>query len=339
MNGVYFADTYNHCVRHCSRSGIVSTLAGNGQRGYADGIGVDARFSQPRGIALRGNVAFLADFGNNCIRRLETKVEFQGAVMSKIIIVSTLAGDGARPGGHTDGQGKSGRFCQPRGVALDPYGALLVADSDNHCIRKVDTGPPFAVSTVAGGGGGTGDGFANGDRRTARFASPHAVAADIGGHIFVADTHNHSVRSIAPDDQEVDVSGAVIAGVVSTVIHRGDDERDVENRFSLDMPRDVVVDATGRLLIVDRYGARLCVVSGLAMPAAAGPGFDSEVRSESHKTQRSSARGGAVVGGRAADEGREGAGQEAMQSSASPGKRHISVAGMHMCHMQTHMWW
>jgi hypothetical protein len=71
------SDQSNHSIRVLSPDGAVRTLVGNGQKGFADGQGADARFNHPSGLAMdpEGNV-LVADFGNHAIR----KVTMAGAV-------------------------------------------------------------------------------------------------------------------------------------------------------------------------------------------------------------------------------------------------------------------
>jgi len=108
--------------------------------------------------------------------------------------VSTLAGTGEV--GHGDGEGAVAQFNRPRGVAVDGDGNVIVADRDNHCIRKVT--PQGHVSTLAG----TGEvGHRDGGRVTSTlFTSPVGVAVDHRGNVVVADFVNHRIRLVASDE-------------------------------------------------------------------------------------------------------------------------------------------
>ena len=111
-------------------TGAVTTLAGSGEEGDADGVGGAAQFCGPRGLAISpdGSALFVADNDNHKIRRVEVAT---GAV-------TTLAGSGAM--GSADGVGGAAEFRCPWGVTVSPDGsALFVADSDNHKIRRPST--------------------------------------------------------------------------------------------------------------------------------------------------------------------------------------------------------
>ena len=105
---MYVADTLNHTIRKITPDGAVTTLAGSGRAGSADGVGANAGFDKPCGLAVDGKgVLYVADAGNHIIR----KVTSAGAV-------STLAGT-AGTSGSTDGPCSRALFNQPRGVAVD----------------------------------------------------------------------------------------------------------------------------------------------------------------------------------------------------------------------------
>jgi serine/threonine protein kinase/sugar lactone lactonase YvrE len=124
---VYVSDSANNAIRKITPGGAVVTLAGlPGYAGSADGNGNDARFWNPQGLAVdgAGNI-YVADTGNNLIR----KITPTGVVTT----LSKLAGADS----NTDKAGGSTKFNSPGGVALDNAGNIYVADTDNHCIRKI----------------------------------------------------------------------------------------------------------------------------------------------------------------------------------------------------------
>ena len=124
---VYVADQNNNRIRKIvAATGAVSTLAGTGTGGFANGTGAAALFYSPTGVACdgSGNV-YVADQYNQRIRKI---VAATGAV-------STLAGSGT--GGFADGTGAVAQFNNPYGVACDGSGNVYVADQSNQRIRLV----------------------------------------------------------------------------------------------------------------------------------------------------------------------------------------------------------
>ena len=106
--------------------GVVSTLAGTGTAGFADGPGPAARFNTPSGVACDGlGHVFVADKGNHRIRRIVVATG----------VVTTLAGHGES--GFADGPGPAAGFLAPSGVACDGRGTVYVADANNHRIRAI----------------------------------------------------------------------------------------------------------------------------------------------------------------------------------------------------------
>lgn len=119
----------------------VTTLAGSGKAGYANGKGTDAMFNfsgeswyRSSGITVDENLnVYVADPGNHCIR----KIDPQGNV-------TTLVGD-PNASGHADGKGTVAKFSLPYSLALDAQGNLYCADPGNWDIRKIS---PDGVATT-----------------------------------------------------------------------------------------------------------------------------------------------------------------------------------------------
>jgi len=131
---VYIADTKNNKIRKITLGGIVSTFAGSGIQGSADGSGTAAQFYGPQGVAVdaSGNV-YVADSGNNKIRKITPAGD-----------VSTWAGSGTQ--GSDDGTSAAASFYKPTGIAVDASGNLYVADSVNNKIRKIDGAGGYSVT-------------------------------------------------------------------------------------------------------------------------------------------------------------------------------------------------
>jgi hypothetical protein len=177
---VYVADTTSNTIRKVTPAGEVTTLAGlAGASGTADGVGSAARFFWPTGIAVDGaGTVYVADRLNNRIR----KITPAGAV-------TTLAGSSQ---GSVDGVGTGARFFQPSGIAVHSTGMMYVVDQFGRSIRQVT--PGGAVTTLAGPGIGTADGFGS----NAQFTTPTSVAVDGSGTIYVTDKDTHTIRARGP---------------------------------------------------------------------------------------------------------------------------------------------
>jgi hypothetical protein len=188
---VYLAD--NSSVTAITPGGFVEIAGVLSFCSFADGVGTAGRFCQPQGIArdASGDL-FVADTGNHAIRR----VTLAGAT-------TTIAGDPTQPGGYVDATGGAARFNRPEGIAIDGSGVLYVADAQNHVIRKIT--PAGAVSTFAGTAGQRGLVDANGT--AARFDSPHSLALDPLGNVYVADSGNHAVRKISASGDVSTIAG------------------------------------------------------------------------------------------------------------------------------------
>lgn len=176
---VYVSDTFNHSIRKITPSGLVTTIAGNGNLGYSDGTGLDARFNSPTGITIDPlSNLYVADYKNNRIR----KVTPAG-------VVTTLAGSGIPA--FLDGQGQAASFYWPSGITIDSAGNLYVADSANNRIRKIDTA--LNVTTIAGNASAT---YTDGIGITASFNSPYSITIDNSNNLYVGDQMNYRIRKI-----------------------------------------------------------------------------------------------------------------------------------------------
>ena len=157
-------------------------------------------------------------------------------------VVTTVSG--ALGEGMVDGPPWVARLSEPFGVAVDADGAIYVSDAgDAQRIRRVLA--DGRVETHAG----QGRGFADGDRATARFDTPSALAIDRAGMLYLADTGNHAIRRIARDGTVTTLAGDGIPG--------GADGR--EARFN--GPVGVAVDAAGRVIVADTYNDRIRAIA------------------------------------------------------------------------------
>lgn len=225
---VYVADSDNNTIRRITSARAVTTLAGlPAGSGSADGIAGAARFNLPSGLATDpyGN-PYVADTSNHTIRKVT-----EGGV------VTTFAGL-AQVAGRTDGPGPLARFFSPEFLTIDSGGALYVADTGNHTIRKIT--PERVVTTLAGlaGSPGRADGIAS----AARFSFPSGLAAGPDGSLYIADSGNHTIRKITPAG---DVS--TIAGVPETP----GSADGIGSAARFDTPRGVATDKEGNIYVAD----------------------------------------------------------------------------------------
>ena len=187
---VYVADRYNHAIRMVTSLGVVSTLAGNGAPGYADGLGAVATFNYPSAVKLDPTTSnLIVTDGLNCLVRMVTLAG----------VVTTLAGNTSAlcavatdvNGRGLDGTGTFATFVGPTGLAVDAVGNVYV--SENNKIRKIT--PGGTVTTVAGLASG-GSGNADGVGTNAAFSTPINLAMSSSGTLYVADLNNNRIRTI-----------------------------------------------------------------------------------------------------------------------------------------------
>ncbi|HEY3855915.1 MAG TPA: MBG domain-containing protein [Verrucomicrobiae bacterium] len=167
--------------------------------GYADGAGGDALFNNPGGITTdtNGNI-YVADTFNDVIREIIPN----GLIDCK---VKTLAGN---PNDYSfaDGVGSNAMFRSPYGICIDSNGTVIVGDSFNYVLRKVQqTGSNWTVTTFAGlpDKYGTNDGVGT----YGEFGRPVSLAVGLGGNYYVADYWNCELRQVTPDGDITTLKG------------------------------------------------------------------------------------------------------------------------------------
>eukprot|EP00949_MAST-11_sp_MAST-11-sp1_P001477 g1477.t1 len=262
------ADTGNNRIRKIEyTTGIVSTLAGTGVDGNADGDAITvAEFSKPEGVTLYYDdnnemVVVIADTNNHRIRKL-----FRG-------VVSTLSGQKnmAPQQGYRDGSAVVSRFQFPRRVLADPEShEIYVSDSYNHLIRVVDPSGRSrtlagATEPIVGEENSTAcpppclqgvHGFQDGTLETARFHYPNGLAWGRNGSLILADAHR--IRRIVFRGESV-IQGVRSRNRVSTIaggviFGKADGEAD-EGTFN--EPRGVAMAEDGRIYVADFVGNRI----------------------------------------------------------------------------------
>jgi sugar lactone lactonase YvrE len=212
----------------------VSTFAGTGGAGGADGAALSATFSNPAGVAVDDQGAvYVAEATGNRIRKIANG------------LVSTLAGDGAS--GSQDGMGTAARFNTPnRIIWSQSHQVLFVTEYLGHRIRKVDRNG--RVTTVAGTGVA---GSTDGDGSLARFNFPAGIATD-GTSLYVVEKGGHRVRVIEFTGTPSDNPGAY---TVSTLAGNGSagSQDGVGPAARFDQPLGIAYGDDGHLYVAD-YG-------------------------------------------------------------------------------------
>ena len=248
-SNVYVADFNNNTIRKITPAGAVSTIAGYaGVSGSANGVGTNASFNGPRGIALdAANNIYVTDSGNNLIRKIAS-----GGV------VSTLAGSGAA--GSANGLGTNASFNGPAALVADGATNLYVADYGNHQVRVI--APGGAVSTLAGSGAA---GYADATGTNAFFNQPEGIAIDNTGTLYVADSGNNLIRKVTS------IGGAVSTFVGSTNFGSTNATGTSAQFYS---PQGVAVDSSLNVYVADYLNGTTREVSaaGAVTTLAGSPG-------------------------------------------------------------------
>jgi uncharacterized protein (TIGR03437 family) len=285
---LYITDPANNRIRKVSPAGTISTVAGNGNWGYAgDGGPAASAALAPEGLAAdsAGNL-FVADFGSNRIR----KIDADGTI-------GTVAGDGTQDYSGDGGPAIDARLSMPGTLAADQAGNLYIADRGNNRVRKVSQ--DGTIGTIAGNGspGYSGDG----GPATNAEVMPLGLALDGSGDLYIASIGG--VRKLTPDGTIAAVPGTAGNGLPGSPPLIGQSYDPVNNlaadgkgnvyyflngvqRFAPDgtitrltsnahPPAGIAVDATGDLYYTDPVDNFVGIVS----PAGAFTRFSAGVGS------------------------------------------------------------
>jgi RHS repeat-associated protein len=228
QGNTYVADGGDHLIRKITPAGVVTTIAGNGSAGYANGTGTAASFNHPMAIAIDGSGnLYVADEYNNAIRKI-----------TPAGVVSTFAGSATGVAGSADGQGTAATFNYPISLTFDSAGNLYVADYAWSYIRKIS--PSGIVSKLAGAGSA---GYQDGIGSAAKFYNPTWVATDASGNVYVADRSNNRIREVTS------------AGVVTTVAGSGSAgfTNGTGTTATFNFPSALVLDGSGNIYVTDEY--------------------------------------------------------------------------------------
>ena len=232
---LFLVEYTGHRVRKIDRKGILRTVAGTGEKGYAgdDGPAVKARFNSMHSLAVtpQGDI-YVADTLNNRVRKIDGRTGE----------IRTIAGTGDKGFRGDGGPATKARFSGIYCIALNGKGEkLYLADLDNRRIRVVDL-HSGVVETVAGNGerGVPKDGA---EARKAPLVDPRAVAVDAKENVYILERGGHALRVVDTEGKIRTVAGTGKKGF------RGDGGEALRAEFN--GPKHLCVDRNGDVLIAD----------------------------------------------------------------------------------------
>lgn len=240
--GYYIADSYNNRIRRVDPDGVITTVAGNGDRGYSGdgGPAVEAMLFSPSDVAVGADGSlYIADKYNSRIRRV-----------SPSGTITSVAGTGIQGDSGDGGLAIQAMLDRPNGVTLGQDGSLYIVDTENSRIRRVS--PDSIITTVAGSGyaGYSGDG---GLATEGKLHLPTDVAVGPDGSLYIADSQNSRIRRVTPEGYITTVAG------VGTQGFSGDGGLALQ--AELFHPYGVALDPEGSIYIADGSNNRIRVVS------------------------------------------------------------------------------
>jgi uncharacterized protein (TIGR03437 family) len=235
---LYIADEFNNRIRKVGTDGTISTIAGNGTDIFSGdgGPAVNAGLSSPYSVAMdKAGSLYIADAQHNRIR----KIASDGTI-------STVAGSGGQGFSGDGGSAINAQLNTPSCVIVDAAGNMLISDTNNNRIRRVSTSG--VITTVAGNGTAaySGDG---GPAVSASLNTPHGIATDSAGNIYIADVINNRVRAVAPN--------GTISTIAGTGIGDFSGDGGPANKAALDYPYYAAVDSGGVIYIADTNNGRV----------------------------------------------------------------------------------
>lgn len=311
---IYISDTGNNVIREVSaETGIITTVAGNGVRGYGgdEGLATSAELNVVTDFAFdsSGNL-YIADNANNRIRKLTIATG----------IITTVVGNGTAGYSGDNGPAADAELSGPNGIAIDSAGNLFIADYGNNVIRMV-TPSTGIINTVVGNGtaGFSGDG---GNALSAEMNGPEFIAFDTAGDQYIVDNGNSRIRKVTPSGTISTVAGngqtdstgdggpATLAGLnpdggigvdrfgdiffsdsannkirmvspttglIATVAGDGSawycGDGGPAGFAQIQNPQDLALDSAGNIYIADSRNNRIRVIGAFVAPATPGAGI------------------------------------------------------------------
>ncbi len=247
---LFIADLGNNRVREVNlSSGMITTIAGNGNEGYSgdNGPATAAELNRPQDVTVdNAGHLFIADWLNSCVREVDLSTGE----------ITTVAGNGTAAYRGDNGLATAAELAYPDGVLVDNAGHLFIADTCNYRVREVNLSTGV-INTIAGNGtdGSSGD---NGPATQAEVGTCSYLAMDTAGHLFISDFSNERIR-------EVDFSTGVITAVAGSGNggYSGDGGPALDAKFG--NPECGAVDTAGNLYIADCGNSCVHVVTPSAV--------------------------------------------------------------------------
>jgi sugar lactone lactonase YvrE len=238
-NNIIITDIENNILRGINRTGMIKTIAGNGRQNFGGDGGasplasIDLLFDGGLTTDRLSNIFFI-DQSNQRIRKIDSRTG----------VITTVAGNGQEGFSGDGGQATQAALRNPRAITFDSTGNLLIADTGNNRVRRVDqTG---VIRTIAGNG----QMASNGDNGQATNASlvPVALSVNLVGDILIAD--GDRVRSI-------DNRTNVISNVAGNGMRGFSGDGGLATNASFSLISSIAVDKTGNLIIADTGNNRI----------------------------------------------------------------------------------
>jgi sugar lactone lactonase YvrE len=232
---LYFVEMTGHRLCRIDPKGVLTTVAGSGEKGASGdgGPAMNAIFNGMHSLAVGPNGdIFVADTWNNRVRRIDAKTG----------VIAAFAGTGVKGFEGDGGPAAKAKFGGIYCVALDPHGQrLYLADLDNRRIREVNLSDG-TVMTIAGNGqkGVPEDGA---EATKAPLVDPRAVAVDAKGNVYILERSGHALRVVGPQGRIRTVAGTGKAGSSGD----GGDAR----QATMNGPKHLCIDRDGNVVIAD----------------------------------------------------------------------------------------
>ncbi|MCF6130751.1 T9SS type A sorting domain-containing protein [Flavobacterium wongokense] len=247
----------------------VTTIAGSGTSGFADGSTASPKFYAPTGVAIAasGNI-YIADSQNHCIR----KITASG-------YVTTFAGSGVA--GFLNGAASIAQFNTPYSIAVDASENVYVTEANSYSVRKITQAG--VVSTLAGKE--TTSGFLDAQGANALFAAPKGLDVDASGNVYVADANSNRIRKISSTGVVTTIAGDGTAGYL--------DGQGTAARFN--NPVGVAIGGSGIIYVTDASNNRIRAISASgSVTTIAGSGSPGMVNGQGTAAQFNAPRAIAV---------------------------------------------